>query len=76
MKSLILSLLVALLFLCCYDSEYDYVENQDDCTRYTDLCGDGGYDSYYICCNNYDCWYEVNGKEYYTVEYMWGQECY
>ena len=75
MKRLIL--VVCLLFMIgCYEDD-TYVEEPDNCTWYSDLCGDNSYKDYYICCSpyTYDCWYEVDGKEYYTVEYMFDKEC-
>ena len=74
-----LLLVLCLIVFGCYDNDYEDYEytSNDRCEHYTDLCGDGGYDSYYLCCNEdtYNCWWEVNGKEYYTIEYMWSQEC-
>ena len=74
MKTFIL--IFCLLFWGCYDDSANYgTAYQDDCTKYYDLCGDGGSDSYSICCDINSCWYEVYGHIYYTVDYMWMMEC-
>ena len=62
-------MLILLLFLGCY------AEPQETCTKYYDLCDDGGSDYYYICADAYGSWFEVYGETYYTVDYMLMVEC-
>lgn len=76
MKNLFICLVIGLLFFGCYeDDEASYKPN--DCTGYSDLCGDQTYIRYYICCSEYSssCWWEVGEEEYYDVDYMFEMEC-
>lgn len=77
MKKFFIVLCLIFVIGCIDLDETESYEQSNDCTRYTDLCGDGGYDSYYICCSpyTYDCWWEVNGVDYYNVDHMWRAEC-
>lgn len=68
-------LVIGLLLFGCGDGNYDYMT--DSCTLHHDLCCDGTNKDWETCCDSdgSSCWYEVNGKTYYTAEYMIDQEC-
>lgn len=70
MKNLILILLACLMFACI-----DTASTTEDCDTYQDLCGDGTNKEYQICADSTGAWYEVDGKVYYTVDYMFSMEC-
>jgi len=75
MKKLVIILCVifTLSAIGCYND--DEFEPEEYCTYYSDLCGDGGV-GYYACANEYgSTWFEVGAEKYYTVEYMFDQEC-
>ena len=61
--------LVLLLFIGCYD------DPTESCTKYKDLCGTGGNDTYKVCADEYGSWFEVDGEVYHTTDYMLMMEC-
>jgi hypothetical protein len=62
-----LASLILFMFLSCGDDPLSY-----NCDPPEELCNGK---KYRICCEYSDCWFEVNGEEYYTVEYMTMVEC-
>ena len=65
-------LLIGLMFLTV---GCDVTDDSIDCSTYQDLCNDGTNISYDICADGSRGYYVVNGETYYTVDYMFLQEC-